>query len=372
MHILLAVLFFAFMSFSQTFNEFRIQTKDKKAFLTGQFDLPLPQCGAGPYKTVMIVSGSGWSFRDGFMGKSGTPSDYIYKTIAKYLTQKCYLVVRWDYRGVTCDRKQPSDIQKCINQKVRSEMDHRSMLEDIESVYNTALQHPMVDRARFKMIGHSEGSLNTSELIFENRINPKGLVLMGALTESPKGIFYWQSVTRKTEYLMTLDANKDGIVSNDEIKTGFLKSKLSSLGSLESFLSPNGFWTLEAFQNSMHIQFLQYEKQILAMKNEEPFFLNNIIIAKTSYWKMWFLDNISVLDRLASYQGKVIYMNGDIDSQTPGIREFSILKNNPHWMRNKPKFKLYKGIGHCFGTDGLLGPIQYNMLQEIYKSLEEL
>lgn len=366
------ILLFATTSFAKTYKEFRIPTKDRKSFLTGQFDLPLPQCGSGPYKTVMIVSGSGWSYRDGLMGRSGVEAEYIYKYMAKYLTKQCYLVVRWDYRGVSCDRKQASDVQKCINQKVRSEMDHRSMLEDIESVYNTAIQFPLVDRANFKMIGHSEGSLNISTLISENRIHPKGLVLMGAMTESPKSIFYWQSVTRITEYLMTLDKNNDSLVTNEEIKDGFLKSKLTMFGTLEQFISPKGFWNSDEYKKSLDPGFIQYAKQILAMKNDEPFFLDNKIIAKASYWKMWFLDDVSVLDRLSNYQGKIIYMNGDIDSQTPGIRELNILNNHSRWMRNRPKFKLYKGIGHCFGTDVLLGPIQNSMVREIYKSLEEL
>ncbi|HPI41122.1 MAG TPA: hypothetical protein PLJ21_09980, partial [Pseudobdellovibrionaceae bacterium] len=206
--VILALLFHSIFASAAEYEEFKVPTTDGKSLLTGQIDLPPAKCGAGPHKAVMIVSGSGWSYRDGFMGRSGSDGDSIYRFMAKSLQDKCYLVVRWDYRGVSCDRKQPSDVQKCIDQKVRAEMDHNSMLEDILAVYKFAESFPLLDKSEFKIIGHSEGSLNVASLIYQNRILPKGVLFMGALTESPKDIFYWQAVLRKIEWLFELD--KDG------------------------------------------------------------------------------------------------------------------------------------------------------------------
>ena len=69
-------------AFAETGAQFTITTKDGLSVLNGQYDIPTENtCGLGPYKTVLVVSGSGFVYRDGKMGYSENEADYLYKYV---------------------------------------------------------------------------------------------------------------------------------------------------------------------------------------------------------------------------------------------------------------------------------------------------
>jgi pimeloyl-ACP methyl ester carboxylesterase len=371
----LFIIFCCFCSvgaFAETGAQFTIPTKDGLSVLNGQYDIPTENtCGVGPYKTVLVVSGSGFVYRDGKMGYSENEADYLYKYMSKSFTSKCLMMVRWDYRGVSCDINSKADIDKCIDQSVRSKMGYESIKADIESVYNHVLNHRLVDKSNLIVLGHSEGSINTANLIKEQRINPSKLILMGSVTESPQSIIQWQMSTRHYEWLFEMDADKDDIVSNEEIESGFAKSKLTLLGKKESYLSPDGRWTRESFLRLVEKHYIDYANTVLTTDDSEIFKFGKIIFANYSYWKMWFSDRESVLEKLRNYEGKVTYINGDIDSQTPGFRQKKFLDDFKLVIKPEVKFYVIKDIGHAMGKHILLGPIEDTMVEELYKRIVE-
>lgn len=362
-----------FLTSVNAFVDFSIKTQDQKFFLTGQFDYPqISLCGMGPYKSVIFVSGTGWADRDGLSGRSGSKADYVYKYTSDYLNNNCYATVRWDYRGVSCAPTKADDVGRCINQDVRKEMDHQSMLEDIESIYNQTKNNVLIKNDEIRIVGHSEGSLNVSILVERQKIDPKGLLFIGGLTESPQSIFRWQTVERMVEYLFDLDLDGDDKVSNKEIETNFKKSKLVIFGKPDFFYAEKGYWTKSEYYQKMIEEYNLNRDSTNALNDEDPFYLSGIILAKNKYWKIWLNDSTSVLDRLVGYLGKIIYINGDIDSQTPGVREKYFLDNFNKKMKSKPIFKLINNKGHCLGAHPIGAPIDDDMVLEIFKSLEEL
>jgi len=82
---------------------FRIQTRDGRAQLTGQVDLPSPGRGPARYPFVLMVPGGWFMDRDGFMGGLGTERDLIYRDLGKDLLSAGFAVVRYDNRGVRCN-----------------------------------------------------------------------------------------------------------------------------------------------------------------------------------------------------------------------------------------------------------------------------
>src|SRR5260221_3286730 len=65
-------------------HQFRIQTRDGRARLAGQIDLPRSH-GAARYPVVLMVPGGWFMDRDGYMGGSGTERDLIYRDLAQGL-----------------------------------------------------------------------------------------------------------------------------------------------------------------------------------------------------------------------------------------------------------------------------------------------
>ena len=82
---------------------FRIQTRDCRAQLAGQVDLPSPGAGTARHPVVPMVPGGWFMDRDGYMGGSGTERDLIYRDLGKDLLQAGFAVIRYDNRGVRCN-----------------------------------------------------------------------------------------------------------------------------------------------------------------------------------------------------------------------------------------------------------------------------
>ncbi|WP_413291185.1 alpha/beta hydrolase family protein [Bdellovibrio sp. HCB337] len=354
--------------------EFSIPSKDLKTHITGQIDYPTADCGPEKLPSVLIVSGTGFIYRDGFAGKSGTERDYIYRDLSKRFTQNCVITVRYDYRGVLCDIKAKEDGAKCIDQKIRAEVTSENIQEDIESVYLYALTQPQVDAGRFGILGHSEGTYNVAKLVSEKRVQPKTLLFMGAMLESPVTMIRWQMADRIFEYMFELDANKDEVLTNEEIQAGFLTSNLIIFGKPDQFLHPEGSWKKEEERTLLRSQYTQYRKAVLLEDDKAPYITNSFVFASYKYWKMWFSETTPVLRLLADFQGPILIHNGDRDSQTPGLREQAYLQKYNWKIKSHVRFNLHPGKGHGLGNHPLIGPIDEaiadQMVQDLKTALE--
>jgi hypothetical protein len=84
-------------------NQFRIRTRDGRAQLAGQINLPPPEASSARHPFVLIVPGGWFMDRDGYMGKSGTERDLVYRDLARDLLAAGMAIVRYDNRGVRCN-----------------------------------------------------------------------------------------------------------------------------------------------------------------------------------------------------------------------------------------------------------------------------
>lgn len=98
----------------------------------------------------------------------------------------------------------------------------------------------------------------------------------------------------------------------------------------------------------------------LSHADTDPYLMGKLQFSAYKWWKRWFLDDVSVLENLKDFTGPIEYHNGNIDSQTPGLREQAILQTSKIQMKSTPTFILHLGKGHGLSNDPLYGPLDEN------------
>lgn len=347
--------------------EFSINTKDGLSKITGEIDTP--DCGKAPYAAVFMVGGTGLFSRNVFFGNSKTDRDLVFADLSQRLNKACVATIRFDDRGVSCDLKSQSAIASCIDQKVRAQVTDQTILDDIQSVYDFATARPEIDKNKLVLFGHSEGSMNVSRLVAQKTVDAQAILFMGGMVESEKGIMHWQMVDRMVGWMKDMDSDHSGIVTNDEIKAGFDKSQFKGNFPIEALLSDSGQITLDEVTKTFEANYAIGSKATLAQKPSDPYLQNGVVFSAYQWWQRWFTDDVSVMENLKEFAGPIEYHNGDIDSQTPGLRENALLQANAIAMKSKPTFVLHPGKGHGLGNHPLYGPIDEEIANSLVQSV---
>lgn len=356
--------------------QFHLSAKDGVS-LAGQIDFPASSQVRG---VILLVPGTGLFDRDANFGQTNTEKDLIFREISKSLTENHFAVVRFDYRGVKCNQltappcpecKDKRELhayfaKKCIDNNIRAGVTPENIRSDIETMYQYIATHQKLINMKILVFGHSEGSLNLSYLIAENRIHPTGAVFMGGLAESPQSVIRWQIIDRLATALFEFDFNSDGIVGNEEIKLGHSK-KLNYLHQLpiEVLFSPSGFWTIETINAHLEDSYQAMKTEALSHADNEPFGANGLIQASYRWWKMFFTDSQSVIGNLTGFKGPIFYLNGSIDAQTDFTRQTAEIERFTDQFSWKPEIVKAEGTGHALGQDPIFGPLLPSSLELI-------
>lgn len=332
-----------------------------------------------------MIPGTGLFDADVHFGRSQTERDFIFKSLEARLLIFGFSVVRMNYRGVSCNfinypkrckscapEKQFEELkERCIDRDVRSHVTPENMRDDFEQVFHWAKRQPGVNTENVIMFGHSEGTTHIARLIEQKRINPKGIVFMGDLTESLDTLIHWQIVGRMVENLMLMDQDMNLVVTNDEIKAAH-SSNMLSIFPLASLLSPSGSWTESDFRSLLQTRYEETKKDALSQDDFSPYPSADFPQASYSWWKMFFIPDTPILAALSSFDGPVIYHNGSIDSQTNAKRQRDFISN---YLGQKPKkleFITHPQKGHTLGDDPLYGPISEDSMNKLVESFVKI
>lgn len=367
MKLLLSVFLVQLIGLSSLAGPFQVPSQDGLSQISGQIDIP--NCNQAMYPAVFMVGGTGFFSRNVFFGRSRTSRDFVFADLAQRFTAACIAVVRFDFRGVTCDLTDKSKLQTCVDQNLRTSVTDETILDDIQAVYNFAISSKSIDPSRFFMLGHSEGSLNIARLIARKSIHPAGILFFGGITESAKSILHWQIVDRAVEWSFEMDSNSDGTLTNAEIKSNFSKSKFNGSIPIDMLINPTGSWNKTSLVDFFEKTYQSITDDTLAKSDLEPYQIGGVIFSAYKWWKRWFEDDISALENLRDFYGPIKYHNGDIDSQAPGLREKAILDSSQIKMRSTPVFQIHPGKGHGLGSDPLYGPIDESIADEIVSDI---
>lgn len=353
-----------------SFEEFSLKTFDGLSVINGQIDFPT-QCERRSYKTVFIIGGTGLYYRNMYIGLSGTPQDFVAKDLAQILTSNCLAVVRFDYRGVTCDITTKDLISTCLDQEIRRDVDAQTILDDIELVYDYARNHDRIDKNNIVINAFSEGSLNVGRLVKKKKINPKGLVFVGGITESPKSLVRWQFIDRSVDFAFNMDTNGNGILSNYEIIDAYPNSFFEKNDvPLLSLMSPTGVWDRYTLNQYFSGQYATIVNSVLIAPAHLPYRHKQLIYSNMGWWKTWFTDREPVISKLAKYRGPITYFNGTLDIQAPGRRQLSFLKNYTGTLVRRPRFNVIEGKGHLLSDHPEFGPIDPAQKAKVIRAIK--
>ena len=371
--------------------EFTIPTADGVALLSGQVDYPAVVSVPSPL--IVMIGGTGLFDRDYNYGNSGTEKDLLFKDLSKEFTKAGFAVARYDFRGVHCSEftipacpncKSKAEIKQhfvnsCVNNKERASITWDNMEMDFLAVYDHVKELSKVDSRKIIVFAHSEGTAHISNLISLNSIEPKGLMMMGMLAESPKSVIRWQLTSRwATQFLRVIDPDFVEKVTNEQIES-FCRRQSTSKEDCDELKSPNGYWTPDSLAAVMESrEYLPYRDEALSHNDDQIF--KHVLseygatFASYAWWKRWFLDDVQNIEKLARYKGPISVFHGEIDGATPAARQFKVIDDNAYRFEVKPNVYKYPFAGHSLSPHPFVGPIpeavKFDLVLEALKMAE--
>ena len=183
--------------------------------------LTIPAVGNGPFPGVLLIHGSGatdmnetagYIHIDNTTGSKIYPSAQPFFEIAQYLSERGFVVLKYDKRGVGSN-------YTIIDTNIWENATANDYIQDGKNALKVLLQQPEVDHKRISIIGHSEGTVYAPRVAIDNSTNVKNIILIGVLAQNPvKAVEYYQDVSLPLEYTsQVLDRNKTGMISIQQI-----------------------------------------------------------------------------------------------------------------------------------------------------------
>jgi pimeloyl-ACP methyl ester carboxylesterase len=369
--------------------QFQIKSKDGKATLDGEINFRGDKLQSRP--TIIMLHGTGpgqrdYVFQDAFAPASEfTVKHAAFLVLAEALTKDGYAVVRFDTRGVRCSQlncpacknaPQPERWgELCVNNDVRLTASLAATVDDIQSVYEHAITRPTVNKNALAFITHSAGGLHLGHLVQRGMIQPRLVIDLAGLAESPKEAIVWQNTIANIQNAKTCDLNFDGILTLAELSqcsiSPMLKKTLSMVGVIAD--EPVDLAKLESVWLPQKILALAELRTIFANANNEARsqsggVIVGAIVGPVSYHYDLSLDNTPVLERYADMHGRLIHYWGGKDVSVNMERQILATQS----VTKRPKDMLvrqFPNLGHALGRDGLVGPMDDSVLPFLREDL---
>ncbi len=290
--------------------------------------LTYPAIGKGPFPGVLLIHGSGATDKNetlGFVHKNGPKPPTPFWQIAQYLSERGFVVLRYDKRGVGAN-------YTISNPNVWGNTTANDLIQDSKKALTVLIQQPEVDPKRISIIGHSEGTLYAPRVAIDNSTRVKNIILMATLAQNPlKVAEYYQVVYLPSQYAkQVLDKNHTGLVSVQQMANDPLFLKLLPLPHL--FLHTNNTKAVTTILGKVFGTngYISIDKQLkpLLIKGYENITsfksLNcNTLEICPILWRS--LDsmtpNLSIIGNVSKSTG-ILLLNGENDSQTPVQQAF--------------------------------------------------
>jgi uncharacterized protein len=149
--------------------------------------LTIPAVGKGPFPSVLIFQGFG-------TGSVLPPSSRIPFVLAEYLSERGFVVLKYDKRGVG-----PSSTVSDSN--AWGNLTFNNLEQDAETALSVLLQQPEVNATKKTiLIGHSEGTNIPPRVAVDNPDKVRNIVLMAPVAEKWRDIIYFQDVAHPLVY----------------------------------------------------------------------------------------------------------------------------------------------------------------------------
>jgi pimeloyl-ACP methyl ester carboxylesterase len=181
--------------------------------------LTLPAVGNGPFPGVLLVHGSG----PVDMNETLSPDSKPFWQIAHYLSERGFVVLRYDKRGV-------GENGTILDTNVWGNATFDDLKNDAARALDVLIEQPEVDPNRITLVGHSEGTVIIPRLVIDlnndnnnsagNLTKIANIVLMGVGAQNLIDIMHFQVVDNPLLYAhQVLDKNRvDHFQYNNQLR----------------------------------------------------------------------------------------------------------------------------------------------------------
>jgi predicted esterase len=342
--------------------------------------LTIPAIGKGPFPGVLLIHGSGANDKNetlGFVHKNGPKPTGPFWQIAQYLTERGFVVLRYDKRGVGAN-------YTILDPNVWGNTTANNLIQDSKKALDVLIHQPEVDPKRISIIGHSEGTQYAPRVAIDNSTKVKNIILMGTLAQNPlKAVEYYQDVSLPSEYAkQVLDKNHTGLISIQQMAKDPLLLELLPLP--HSLLHTNNTKAITTnlakdFGTSGYISIDKQLKPLLTKRYENitAFNLlkcNNVGVCPILWRSLSSMTpNLSIIGNVSKSTG-ILLLNGENDSLTPVQQAFLLQQRLTDVNHPDHTLITYPNLGHVFYPSSQwktgIGPIQQYVLADLYAWLE--
>ncbi|MFL6494505.1 MAG: alpha/beta hydrolase family protein [Nitrososphaera sp.] len=325
--------------------------------------LTIPAVGNGPFPGVLLVAGSGAID----MNETLSPESKPFWQIAQYLSERGFVVLRYDKRGVGAN-------SQIIDYNIWGNLTFDDLKNDAEVALGVLAQQPEVDTTKISLIGHSEGTIIVPRIVIDqegNKTNSttiKNIVLMGSAATTMADLAHYQKVGIALEYMhQVLDKSGSGSISVQES----IKDPLVGRFIVANFGNNTN--------TSASVDIERQVKPLLEKALEE--FTKADVNAKCDNPEgcpIWFNSavnlepNLSIIGNL-SKSTSVLMLNGENDPLTPVQQSFLLEQRLTEVNHPDHTLITYPGLGHSFAISPQwstgLGPVEQYVLSDISRWL---
>jgi hypothetical protein len=327
-----------------------------------------PSIGSGPFLVALLVPGGGLTDMDEYIPASasmtGEPVTPM-KQIAEYLSERGYMVLRYNKRGVQRNATM-------ANYTLFSEATVNTFKDDAEAALAVLRDNPMADDADVTVIGHSESSIIVTRMAEDDPSISK-VVMLGASARDYLAVKHTQIVELRVLFAEeVLDLDNDGLVSLDEAVKGMepydnailpRNSVLMGTGNETSWIptwDPNGDGLMNI--TGEYVPVLERIHSILSNPSYPGY---NQTQAHLSWG--------ATMDMIGDLRSSILILQGEGDWQTPLIEALLLEQALSDAGHRDHTLYTYPGLSHFFyPTDGWLtamGPIEPHVLRDLYSWL---
>jgi uncharacterized protein len=328
--------------------------------------LTIPAVGNGPFPGVLLVAGSGAID----MNVTISPDIKPFWQIAQYLSERGFVVLRYDKRGV-------GENGTIIDTNVWGNATFDNLKNDAARALNILTEQPEVDPDRITLIGHSEGTviiprlamdLNNNNTSTGNLTKVANIVLMSTVAQNLFDVIHAQVVDDTLAYAhQVLDKNHTGSFSirepielpelSEGIATHFGNSSTAGYIDIEKQLKP----LLErVFEN------------ITSGDTEDKCSVGTCPIWIRSHGELE--PTLNVIDSV-SESTDILMMNGENDTQTPVQQAFLLEQRLTEVNHPDHTLITYPDLGHVFSPSSQwfteFGPVEQNVLSDLHRWLSD-
>jgi uncharacterized protein len=329
--------------------------------------LTVPAVGNGPFPGVLLVAGSGAID----MNVTISPDVKPFWHIAQYLSERGFVVLRYDKRGVGANGT-------IIDTNVWGNATFDDLKNDAAKALNILTEQPEVDPDKITLIGHSEGTMIIPRLAIDlnnnNNNNSTGnltkvanIVLMSTVAQNLFDVLHAQVVDDTLAYAhQVLDKNHTGSFS---IREPIELPELSEGVATYFGNSTTGYIDIE---NELKPLLEQVFENITSGDTEAK--------CPVGTCPLWIRSH-GELEPTLSFMGNVsnstdiLMMNGENDSQSTVQQAFLLEQRLTEVNHPDHTLITYPDLGHLFSPSSQwfteFGPMEQYVLSDLHRWLSD-